>query len=77
MTTVAGSNSSTPLFHPFLYGISSTYKSRKNILQGLSIGINNRDIRVAKNNMKVSDLQVKLQVATTVSAVLNLYWDLV
>ena len=27
--------------------------------------------------MKVSDLQVKLQVATTVSAVLNLYWDLV
>ena len=27
--------------------------------------------------MKVSDLQLKLQVATTVSAVLNLYWDLV
>src|SRR5213078_2304882 len=34
-------------------------------------------IRVARNNMKVTDLQVKLQVATTVSAVLNLYWDLV
>ena len=27
--------------------------------------------------MKVSDLQLKLQVATTVSAALNLYWDLV
>ena len=27
--------------------------------------------------MKVTDLQLKLQVITTVSAVLNLYWDLV
>ena len=30
-----------------------------------------------KNNLKVTDLQFKLQVITTVSAVLNLYWDLV
>ena len=36
-----------------------------------------RFIRVAKNNEKVSDLQFKQQVITTVSAVLNLYWDLV
>jgi outer membrane protein TolC len=39
--------------------------------------VNNRNIRVAKNNMKVMDLTVKLQVITTISAVLNLYWDLV
>ena len=39
--------------------------------------MNNRNIRVAKNNMKVTDLQLKRQVITTVSAVLNLYWDLV
>jgi outer membrane protein TolC len=32
---------------------------------------------VQKNNVKVSDLQFKLQVITTVSAALNLYWDLV
>ena len=32
---------------------------------------------MARNNLKVSNLQVKLQVVTTVSAVLNLYWDLV
>ena len=49
----------------------------QNLLQGFGIGVNNRNIRVAKNNMKVSDLQLKLQVITTVSAVLNLYWDLV
>jgi outer membrane protein len=47
------------------------------LLQGFGIASNNRYIRVAKNNMKVSDLQLKRQVITTVSAVLNLYWDLV
>jgi outer membrane protein len=47
------------------------------LLQGLSPAINNRDIRVAKNNLKVTDLQMKMQVIATVSAVLDLYWDLV
>ncbi len=46
-------------------------------LQGLSIAVNNRDIRAAKNSLKFTDLQMKLQVATTIYAVLNLYWDLV
>ncbi len=49
----------------------------QNILQGFSVAVNNRNIRVARNNMKVMDLTVKLQVITTISAVLNLYWDLV
>jgi outer membrane protein len=47
------------------------------LLQGFGIAVNNRNIRVARNNMKVMDLTVKLQVITTISAVLNLYWDLV
>jgi outer membrane protein TolC len=47
------------------------------LLQGFGIAVNNRFIRVAKNNQKVSDLQLKRQVTTTISAVLNLYWDLV
>jgi outer membrane protein len=49
----------------------------QNLLQGFGISVNNRNIRVAKNNLKVTDIQLKLQVITTVSAVLNLYWDLV
>ena len=69
-------NSSTPLFNPSLSG-SFDLQVNQNLLQGLSIGVNNRNIRVARNNLKVSNLQVKLQVVTTVSAVLNLYWDLV
>jgi outer membrane protein len=47
------------------------------LLQGFSRAVNNRQIRIAKNNIKVTNLTVKLQVITTVSAILNLYWDLV
>ena len=68
--------SSTLLENPALSGTLDFYVSQP-LLQGLSIAVNNRDIKVARNNLKVSDLQVKLQVATTVAAVLNLYWDLV
>ncbi len=46
-------------------------------LQGMSIAVNSRDIRVAKNSMKSTDLQMKMQVIATVSAVMDLYWDLV
>ncbi len=49
----------------------------QNFLQGFGIAVNRRNILTAKNNEKFSDLQFKQQVITTVSAVLNLYWDLV
>ncbi len=69
-------NSSTPLFNPSISG-SFDLQINQNLLQGFSIAVNNRDIRVARNNMKVATMQVELQVATTVAAALNLYWDLV
>jgi outer membrane protein TolC len=69
-------NSASPLFNPSVSGYVDVTLSQ-NLLQGRTIGVNNRYIRVARNNMKVSDLQMKLQVITTVSAILNLYWDLV
>jgi outer membrane protein TolC len=49
----------------------------QNLLQGFGRAVNSRNIRVQRNNVKVSDLQFKQQVITTVSAALNLYWDLV
>jgi outer membrane protein len=49
----------------------------QNLLNGFGSAVNGRNIRVQKNNLKVTDLQFKLQLITTVSAVLNLYWDLV
>ncbi|WP_180541189.1 TolC family protein [Nevskia soli] len=49
----------------------------QNLLYGFGSAVNGRNIRVQKNNLKVTNLQFKQQVITTVSAVLNLYWDLV
>jgi outer membrane protein TolC len=49
----------------------------QNLLYGFGSAVNNREILVQKNNMKVTDLNFKQQLITTVSAVLNLYWDLV
>ena len=69
-------NSSSFLFNPTLSGYFDFQVSQP-LLQGFGSGINDRYIKVAKNNLRITDMQMKLQVATTVSAVLNLYWDLV
>jgi outer membrane protein TolC len=69
-------NSPANVLNPFTQGTLELYVSQ-NLLQGWGVSVNNRYIRVAKNNLKVTDLQFQQQVATTVSAVLNLYWDLV
>lgn len=69
-------NSSTPLFNPYINGYLDFYVTQP-LLQGFSLPVNNRYIKVARNNLKVSDLLMKQQVSTTVAAVLNLYWDLV
>jgi len=69
-------NSPVPILNPATYGFLDLFIQQP-LLQGFGIAVNNRYIRVAKNNMKVTDLQVKRQVITTVSAALNLYWDLV
>jgi outer membrane protein TolC len=47
------------------------------LLQGFGVAVNSRQIKIAKNNREISDLTFKQQVITTVSAVMNLYWDLV
>jgi outer membrane protein len=49
----------------------------QNLLNGFGKAVNGRNIRVQKNNLKATDLQFKEQVIATVTAALNLYWDLV
>jgi outer membrane protein len=49
----------------------------QHLLQGFGTALNSRQIHIAKNNREVSDLTFKLQVETTVAAVMELYWDLV
>jgi outer membrane protein TolC len=46
-------------------------------LQGFGFAINNRNIRIAKNNIKVNDFTFQQQVLSTVTNVVQLYWNLV
>jgi outer membrane protein len=69
-------NSPANTLNPYTNG-SLDLVLTQNLLQGFGVAMNNRNIRVEKNNIKVTDLQMKRQVITTISAILNLYWDLV
>jgi outer membrane protein TolC len=69
-------NSPFYTLNPFSQG-DADFQITQNLLNGFGRPVLARNIRVSKNNEKVSDLQFKQQVITTVSAVLNLYWDLV
>lgn len=64
------------LFNPTLTSDMSV-SVRQRLLQGFGRAVNNRNIRIAKNNQQLQDLQFGLQVITTVSQLQNLYWDLV
>jgi len=59
-------NSATPLLNPFPERLAR-HPGQPEPAAGRNIAVNNRNILVARNNMKVTDLQVKLQVATTVA----------
>jgi outer membrane protein len=69
-------NSPDYTLNPFTSGFVDLLLTQ-NLLYGFGRAVAGRNIRVQKNNVKVSDLQFKQQVITTVSAALNLYWDLV
>ncbi len=69
-------NSNFFFLNPYVSG-DLDLQVTQNLLQGFGRAVNGRNIRVQRNNVKVSDLQFKQQVITTVSAALNLYWDLI
>jgi outer membrane protein TolC len=62
--------------NPFTNG-SLDLQLTQNLLQGFGRAVNERNIRVQRNNIKVSELQFRAQVQNTISSTLNLYWDLV
>lgn len=49
----------------------------QHLLQGFGIAVNNRNIRIARNNLEIADLVFRQQLINTVSAVQTLYFDLV
>jgi outer membrane protein len=69
-------NSPTYTYNPNLTG-SLTLTVTQKLLQGFGRTVNNRNIVIAKNSREQADLVFRQQVITTISAVLDLYWDLV
>ena len=47
------------------------------LLQGFGLALNNRTIRIAKNNVKAADYIFQQQLTNTVANVVQLYWNLV
>jgi outer membrane protein TolC len=74
--TAIDSNNPRSDFNPATTSALSLSFSQ-HLLQGYGPSVNSRQITIAKNNREVSDLTFKLQVETTVAAVMELYWDLV
>ena len=75
-STYAKVNSPNFALNPYTTG-DLDLQVTQNLLYGFGSAVNNREILVQKNNMKVTDLKFKQQLIATVSSVLNLYWDLV
>jgi outer membrane protein TolC len=69
-------NSLTSNFNPYTSS-SLDLLITQHLLQGFGTALNNREIRVARNNVDASRLNFELQVINTVAAVSTLYWDLV
>jgi outer membrane protein len=69
-------NSPYNMFSPYNQS-SLSFSVQQNLLQGFRPSVNSRAIRVAKNQLHISDLTFKNQVMATVASVVSLYWDLV
>lgn len=74
--TFSSQNSYLNLFNP----VTTAYLDlsvTQPLLQGFGLAVNNRPIRIAKNNMKAADVVFKQQVIVTVETVVQAYWLLV
>ncbi len=69
-------NSPYNMFSPYNQS-SLNLNITQNLLQGFRPSVNNRAIRVAKDQLRIGDLTFKNQVMATVANVVGLYWDLV
>ncbi len=74
--TFSDQNSYLNLFNP----VTNSYLDltfAQPLLQGFGLAVNNRPIRVAKNNLRAADIVFKQQVIVTVQTVVQAYWLLV
>ena len=74
--TFSSQNTYLNLFNPVTTAFLDLTVSQP-LLQGFGLAINNRTIRVAKNNVHAADLVFKQQVTVTLQNVVQAYWLLV
>src|SRR3989454_9996796 len=69
-------NSLFDTFNPSYFG-TITYSISQPLLRNYGRGVNGRQIRIARNNVTVSEIDFELEMIDLVTAAQNLYWDLV
>lgn len=75
-TTRTSVNSLRTVINPSISsGLGFTF--RQPLLEGFGIAVNNRYIRIARNDIVAASLSFEQQLFTTVYNVIRLYWDLV
>lgn len=59
--------------------VTSSWRAqvRQHLLQGFGLAVNQRQIYIARNDIKVTDASFRAQVISTVAQIQNIYWDLV
>jgi len=69
-------NNTNAIFLPS-YNTGLSLQGTQPLLQGFGLAFNTRNLRVAKNNLRLNDAQFEQQLNTTLNTVISTYWSLV
>ena len=69
-------NNANAIFLP-QYQSGLSLQVNQPLLQGFGLAYNTRNLRIAKNNLRVTDYQFEQQINTTLNTVISTYWNLV
>lgn len=69
-------NNANAIFLP-QYSSGLSLQGNQPLLQGFGLAYNTRNIRIAKNNIRMTDYQFQQQLNTTLNTVISTYWNLV
>ena len=69
-------NNTQQIFLPS-YTSGLSLQGTQPLLQGFGLAFNTRNLRVAKNNLRLNDAQFQQQLNTTLNNVISTYWNLV
>jgi outer membrane protein len=74
--TISENNNTNAIFFP-QYSSGLQLQGTQPLLQGFGLAFNTRNIRIAKNNVRLSNYQFEQQLNTTLNTVISTYWNLV